>query len=84
MYNHEINENFKCLSVNKSSLKRNWAGHIGRMSDKRWTTDIMNWKPQKGRPMSIRWRWIEVGGVGLYSAVDIEKLMKKKTHPYAN
>ncbi len=28
-----------------ASLKWNWAGHTARMTDKRWTKPIMNWRP---------------------------------------
>ena len=40
--------------------KWTWAGHISRMTDKRWTKSITEWKPMdgkrtRGRPMK-RWR----------------------------
>lgn len=34
-----------------ASLKWNWAGHIARMTDERWTRTIMNCRPPKTRPM---------------------------------
>src|SRR6202012_1936086 len=34
-----------------ASLKWNWAGHIARMTDERWTVNIMNWRPLTTRPM---------------------------------
>ena len=34
-----------------ASLKWNWAGHIARMTDERWTKIIMNWRPPTTRPM---------------------------------
>src|ERR1700744_6356930 len=33
-----------------SSLKWNWAGHIARMTDDRWTKAILQWRPPKTRP----------------------------------
>ena len=43
-----------------SKLKWNWAGHVARRTDNRWTTHIMFWTPQghtrnQGRPRT-RWR----------------------------
>ena len=32
-------------------LKWNWAGHIARMNDDRWTKTIMQWRPPMKRPM---------------------------------
>ena len=36
-----------------------WAGHVTRMADRRWTVQILNWKPvgsrRVGRPKK-RWR----------------------------
>ena len=41
-----------------ASLKWNWAGHIARMTDDRWTQWILNWRPPdtrlRGRPPE-RW-----------------------------
>lgn len=34
-----------------SSLKWNWAGHIARMEDDRWTKLILDWRPPTTRPM---------------------------------
>lgn len=31
----------------KSWMTWNWAGHIARMTDERWTKIIMTWRPQK-------------------------------------
>ena len=31
--------------------KLNWAEHISRMVDERWTKTIMNWRPPTKRPM---------------------------------
>ncbi|KAL1447418.1 hypothetical protein WDU94_003530 [Cyamophila willieti] len=40
-------------------LKWRWAGHVLRRTDRRWTTNILNWNPVKkrarGRPR-LRWR----------------------------
>ena len=33
-----------------ASLKWNWAGHIARMTDDRWTKAILQWRPPKTRP----------------------------------
>ena len=33
-----------------ASLKWNWAGHIARMTDDRWTKAIFQWRPPKTRP----------------------------------
>ena len=43
-----------------SKLKWNWAGHIARMTDNRWTTRATVWTPRgykrnRGRPKT-RWR----------------------------
>lgn len=41
-------------------LKWNWAGHVARMKDGRWTKKILDWRPRfeafrsRGRPPS-RW-----------------------------
>ena len=34
-----------------ASLKWNWAGHIARMTDDRWTKQIIQWRPPIKRPM---------------------------------
>ena len=41
------------------TLKWNWAGHIGRMTDNRWTRRVIEWRPwenkrSRGRPQT-RW-----------------------------
>lgn len=33
-----------------ASLKWNWAGHIARMTDNRWTKNILQWRPPTKRP----------------------------------
>lgn len=43
-----------------ASIKWNWAGHIARLTDNRWTKKIMEWRPRheafrnRGRPLT-RW-----------------------------
>jgi len=39
------------VMVRIASLKWNWAGHIARMTDDRWTKTIMQWRPPTKRPM---------------------------------
>ena len=34
-----------------AKLKWNWAGHIARTTDDRWTKNIMSWRPPTTRPM---------------------------------
>ena len=34
-----------------ASLKWDWAGHIARMDDDRWTKVILQWRPPNTRPM---------------------------------
>src|ERR1700744_4182091 len=34
-----------------ASLKWNWADHIARMTDDRWTKPIIQWRPPTKRPM---------------------------------
>ena len=53
MTNQWIRQQTKVVDVMEeiASLKWNWAGHIARMVDERWTKTIMNWRPPKKRPM---------------------------------
>ena len=42
-----------------ASLNWNWAGHIARITDERWTKIIVNWRPYSKRPTGrppYRWR----------------------------
>ena len=51
--NQWIRQQTKVLDVMEriASLKWNWAGHIARMTDERWTKTIMNWRPPTTRPV---------------------------------
>ena len=51
--NQWIRQQTKIVDVMEriASLKWNWAGHIARMTDERWTKTIMNWRPPTTRPM---------------------------------
>jgi hypothetical protein len=51
--NQWIRQQTKIVDVMEriASLKWNWAGHIARMTDDRWTKAIMNWRPPTTRPM---------------------------------
>ena len=53
MTNQWIRQQTKVVDVMEeiASLKWNWAGHIARMVDERWTKTIMNWRPPTKRPM---------------------------------
>ena len=50
--NQWIRQQTKVVDVMEriASLKWNWAGHIARMSDERWTKTIMDWRPPTTRP----------------------------------
>src|ERR1700761_1162277 len=52
MTNQWIRKQTKVVDVMEriASLKWNWAGHIARMTDERWTETIMNWRPPTTRP----------------------------------
>jgi hypothetical protein len=52
MTNQWIRQQTKVVDVMEriASLKWNWAGHIARMTDERWTKTIMNWRPPTTRP----------------------------------
>ena len=61
MTNQWIRQQTKVVDVMEriASLKWNWAGHIARMTDERWTKTIVNWRPYSKRPTgrpSYRWR----------------------------
>ena len=72
MTNAWIREKTKVTDVAKkvASLKWNWAGHIARCQDSRWTKKILEWRPWTGRrgvgrpPM----RWSD--DVGRYAGRD--------------
>ena len=53
MTNQWILQQTKIVDVMEriASLKWNWAGHIARMTDDRWTKTIMDWRPPITRPM---------------------------------
>ena len=54
-------QNIRHNEKNRVSQKCQWAGHIARRSDQRWTTEILNWihrdhkRPRK-RPKK---RWVD-------------------------
>src|ERR1700744_4222155 len=52
MTNQWIRQQTKVVDVMErmASLKWNWAGHIARMTDERWTKTIMNCRPPTTRP----------------------------------
>src|ERR1700748_2399940 len=52
MTNQWIRQQTKVVDVMEriASLKWNWAGHILRMTDERWTKAILQWRPPKMRP----------------------------------
>lgn len=61
MTNQWIRQQTKVVDVMEriASLKWNWAGHIARMTDERWTKTIVNWRPYSKRPTGrppYRWR----------------------------
>ena len=51
--NQWIRQQTKVVDVMEriSNLKWNWAGHIARTTDERWTKNIMSWRPPRTRPM---------------------------------
>ena len=53
MTNEWIRQQTRVVDVMEriATLKWNWAGHIARMTDERWTINILNWRPPKTRPM---------------------------------
>ena len=53
MTNQWIRQQTKVVDIMEriASLKWNWAGHIARMTDERWTRNIMNWRPPTTRRM---------------------------------
>ena len=53
MTNQWIRQQTKVVDIMEriASLKWNWAGHIARRTDERWTKTIMNWRPPATRPM---------------------------------
>jgi len=53
MTNEWIRQQTKVTDVMEriASLKWNWAGHIARMTDDRWTKTIMQWRPPVKRPV---------------------------------
>src|SRR6201985_2415720 len=60
MTNQWIRQQTKIVDVMEriASLKWNWAGHIARLTDERWTKTIMNWRLLTTRPGGIppeRW-----------------------------
>lgn len=59
--NTEIRKRSKVKDVIEQlcTLRWNWAGHVGRMEDNRWTRKIIEWRPRenkrsRGRPQT-RW-----------------------------
>jgi len=71
MTNKWIRQQTKVVDVMEriASLKWNWAGHIARMTDERWTKNIMDWRPPITRPMGRPpERWANV----------IQKYLKEK------
>src|ERR1700761_4130181 len=61
MTNQWIRQQTKVVDVMEriASLKWNWAGHIARITDERWTKTIVNWRPYSKRPTGrppYRWR----------------------------
>src|ERR1700753_2590626 len=49
MTNQWIRQQTKVVDIMEriASLKWNWAGHIARMTDDRWTKAIFQWRPPK-------------------------------------
>ena len=47
----EIRKRTTIIEITECTLKQkwNWAGHIARMKDNRWTKPCTEWQPRRGK-----------------------------------
>ncbi|CAG9103151.1 unnamed protein product [Plutella xylostella] len=50
------------INVVVSKLKWQWAGHIARRTDGRWSRRVLKWRPRSGKPREMDGRYSQVRG----------------------